>query len=175
MQFHMIDNGLLKHPHQNNPCYRKVICHGYFKDLKKNNNDVISTTKRFQEMIAFLKTQKDAQPFLLDSNHLKIYLAPMTNKGERGCIIDSNRACYPLIIYPDSHTTFDDRKNPPRLSAFYKAIEKLEKNWQKILDTMKDFDEWNEKLESALEPMFDYPPRRKASNDPDYPAQSKTG
>ena len=163
MKFHLIESSLLKHPHQVNPCYRKVICYSFFRYLKQNNQTLAQT-----EFTRMANCVEKKQLFLL-SNFLGIYPTLMTENGDQGYIIvESTRGCFPLVIYPDSHSQINNIANKTRKSALSTVLWKLKTNQVKIFETLDEHDEWTLELESKLEKLFEYPHVKSHSNDPNY-------
>lgn len=113
-------------------------------------------------MISHFNEQKI---FLLDG-YLEMYPTPMTiENGQYGyVIVDSSRSCFPLVIYPKSHTKLNLNPNKSRISGLKKAIRDLNTSRSKILATMENniSNNW-EKLEPTLEKIFNYP--NKPAND----------
>ncbi|MBX3710077.1 MAG: hypothetical protein KIT56_10395 [Gammaproteobacteria bacterium] len=161
MKFRLIESGLLKHPYQINPCYRKVISYSFFRYLKQNNITIAQA--EFNRMTSCI--QKN-ELFLL-KDFLGIYPAIMSDNGNIGYfIVESSRGCFPLVIYPNSHTQQNLTANKTRKSALSAAIRKLKNNQQKIFDTLAEHDEWTLELESKLEKLFEYPNR--CANDSNF-------
>jgi hypothetical protein len=91
--------------------------------------------------------EKD-QLFLL-KGFLGVYPTTMTDDGGQGYfIVESSRGCFPLVIYPDSHTQLNHVANKTRRSVLKTAIWKLKNNQSKIFDTLVKHDKWTLELES---------------------------
>lgn len=165
--FNMFNNGFLRLPHaQHNPCYRKVITYGYFMALKKNNLKAVES--EFTKMIEAL----DKDGFFNYKGWLEIY--PTSMEGGMGCIVvEPSRNCFPLVVYPSSHTKFENAANKTRTSGFKVAIGKLQKNRPQIFALLGEYNEWTHELEKKLEPLFEYPKKKGAANSSDFNGGNK--
>ena len=160
MEFQLIKEGLLKHPYQNNICYRKAICYPLFRYLSKGNNKQSSVDEFLQMASAFKKNEA----FIL-KGYLELHPIPTLGDHKDGWLmIDPSRGYYPLVFYPDSHS--ERNKNQPnktRVSALETTINKIKKRKAEIFDIMlqqlNSGEKWSMEMEAKLEPFFEYPPK----------------
>jgi hypothetical protein len=81
----------------------------------------------------------------------------MNKDGKIGFfLVESTRACFPLVLYPDSHSTQNSKKNKTRASALRTALGKVMKNHSAIFSEMEKHEGWTLELERELEKHFEY-------------------
>lgn len=162
--FDLFNDGFLRHPQQkHNPCYRKVISYSYFKVLK--DSTTAEAEASFDQMVEAIEKNQ----LFTHEGYLEIYPTIMNEKGEGGyLVVEPNRSCFPLVVYPDSHTQFDNKANKTRTSGFKTAVGKLRKNRYKIFELLDEHDEWTLELEAKLEELFEYPKKRSAANSSNF-------
>lgn len=162
----MFNNGFLRHPQQSyNPCYRKVICYSFFKHLKEH-----AAQKIGEDTFKHMLDQIEKNQLFLHKGLLEIYPTEMDGAGSKGCLaVDPSNGCFPLVLYPYSHTQFDDKANKTRASGFKTAAKKVQKKRSEIFNILTAQDEWTLELEARLEKLFEYPPQKKsAANDSNF-------
>jgi hypothetical protein len=160
MKFRLIDSSFLKHPDQNNPCYRKIPCYAYFRYIKEN--DLERGLIEFERLHTHVKENR----LYILNGFFEFYTLQMTANGEHGYLaVESSRGCYPLVFYPEPHSHHDNNENKTRKAAFTTAINKVYKNRKQIFKLLDEHNEWTLELERKLEKHFEYKQKPHSNDD----------
>lgn len=163
--FDLFFSGFLKHPTQQNPCYRKVLSYALFRFYNENSDD-----DELETVIVDLKDKFDkGKPYKLEG-YFGLY--PFTVDSYQGngyLIVDASRPVFPLVAYNHSSSKFNSKPNHSRYSALRVAISDINRNKKKLIDVFNRHTEWSLELERELEDIFKY------KNDQRNSGHKKTG
>lgn len=150
--FDLFLSGFLKHPSQQNPCYRKVLSYALFRFHNENFDD-----DELETVIVDLKDKFDnGKPYKLE-RYFGLY--PFTVDSYQGngyLIVDASRPVFPLVIYSQSSSNFNSKPNQPRYSALRVAILDINRNRKKLIEIFNRHTQWSFELERELERIFKY-------------------
>lgn len=138
---YIVDDNFAKSKYlKNAPCYRTVICAAFLEYFILNQCEKQLRLK-IEELINSLKDEQEFQLKGMEHDtkiYLEIYPVNMQNK----CgfvIIDHTGGCFPLIIYPYSNKSFNEKPNLSRCLGLSRAIENIEKEKERIIELIVKF------------------------------------
>lgn len=128
-------------------CYGTIVCHALFHFYMKEQKNSELTEKICRQLVTSVKGRVS----FVKEDFLELYIFD----EDRGYfLVDLSKGSFPLVFYPDSHSSLNGEPNPTRAAALYKIISILEKNITPIIEEFSKHTEWNRTLEENLKKRY---------------------